>query len=164
MLDRGASNIARTPLDTPRPLIGRLPHKDIASEVDLHIARALHPDRRKHVVVVLRHEDARERGWKRYTVVGEEQTPAGELVAAADDVARAEAREDAAGVVVASAVWIFKEFAEVIEVEGGGEAIPAWVPPFGIGAASSSCDGDEWLVRCKVAGRNSPIVTIPSIW
>jgi len=121
-------------LHPPSPLIPILPPEQLSAKVHLKLSLPLHTDRSVYIVRLAREVHALEGVTQPQSVPREEYRGGGILVPEADRVSWGDAGEE--GVGVAPAIRIFKEFAEVIEVQACAEAIPARKAPEGIGAAS----------------------------
>jgi hypothetical protein len=126
-------------VDAPSHLIPFSPPKIRRAKVDLYLVRTLKADRGVHVMAHARHVDPHKRVWQANAVVREEERAGAELVPAADDDAlfptrnlKMSAGESSAWrvyPVVPTAVGIFEELAQIVQVQGRAETVPPGQTP-----------------------------------
>lgn len=121
---RQCSNMS---LHTPCPFVPLLPPEYVSPEVHFKLTRALHADRGIHIVCSAGEVHARERIREAHAVVGKEHGAERKRVTQPDGVSRDDACEEWG--VVATAVGVFEELAEVIQVQACTETVPAWETP-----------------------------------
>lgn len=121
------------PLNPPRPFAPLFPPKILTSKINLKVAMAFHAYRGEHIVIMPGEIYSREGRGQAHAVVREEQRPRGELVPTPNGIARVDASHIVG--VVAPAIGVLEELAEVVQMEPGAESVPAGQPPGRVRAA-----------------------------
>jgi len=122
---------------SPGPFVPFLPSKHFPAKVYLEVTISFHPNCSENILILARKIDTIESRWKAYAIVCIKQGPSLEFVPTPDCVSWVDAIYSVC--VVASAIRVLEELAEVIEVKSSAHSVPTWKTPGGIWSACSAC-------------------------
>ena len=124
-------------LDSPLRCVGFFPLERLPPKIDFHFGAARHADSSIHIrpgLIAARRQVCSNKGiWQSPPIPREEDIPSCEFIPKSKGVAVLEILEvGLSACIVPPAVRIFEEFAHVIKVQAGAEAVPAGEAPLWI--------------------------------
>jgi hypothetical protein len=127
VLSRTTRQPSNVSFNSPSPFIPLLPLKQLPTEVNLNCIFPFQAYSSVYVMILTREINTCKSNWQAIAVVRVENAPIDKFVSIANDVSGRNVVQLIS--VIAAAIWILKEFAEIIKMETRTQSIPSRQSP-----------------------------------